>query len=244
MLRSAPRAVWLVAGLGWLIFAAGLLAFAFLYLRHGGSTVPKVRWRSRWGWGQPRWVTFQDPEGQFLLDYPSDWDMSAPFERFTRHPIGRLIAADTMALRHAHPTGLLVVIRYAAPQAMPAVEWLKLTRPDGPLKDVFGEKIQSRHAARLADRQALQVVAEGMVVDKLYRLESWFVPDGASAYRITIGAPTTEFALTAPTLRRIVTSFRFKAVSNQRSAISNQLRTSEGAVPAVERREEDLNADC
>src|SRR6266851_2135806 len=157
MSRRAPKAVWLIGGLGWLIFAAGLLAFAFLYLRHGGSTVPKVRWHS--SWGRPRWVTFRDPEGQFLLDYPSDWDMSAPFERFTRHRIGAVIAADTMALRHAYPAGLLVIIRYAAPQAIPAAGWLEMTRSDGALKDIFGEKILSRGPAHMASKEALQVVA-------------------------------------------------------------------------------------
>jgi hypothetical protein len=218
MSRRVPKGVWLIGGLGWLIFAAGILSFAFLYLRHGGSTVPKVRWRS--SWGRPRWVTFRDPEGLFLIDYPSDWDMSAPFERFTRHPIGGVLATDTMALRHAYPTGLLVIIRYAAPQPISTGDWLRKTRSDGALKDIFGEKILSRESVHLAGHEALRVVAQGRVVDKPYRLESWFVPDGANAYRLTLGAPTTEFALAAPTLHRIAASFRFKAVSVQRSAVS------------------------
>ena len=112
MSRNAPRTPRWITGLGWLIFAAGLLSFAFLFFRHGGSSVPRVRWRTRWG--RPRWVTFRDPLGRFLIDHPSDWDESAPFERFTRHPLGDLIAADTVALRHARPTGLVVVIRYTA----------------------------------------------------------------------------------------------------------------------------------
>src|SRR5439155_945930 len=82
---------------------------------HAATTVPKVRWRSRWG--QPRWLAFRDPLGQFLIDYPSDWDMSAPFERFTRHRIGNLVAVDTVAFRHAYPTGLVVVISYTAPRS-------------------------------------------------------------------------------------------------------------------------------
>jgi hypothetical protein len=222
MTPRVPKAVWLIGGLGWLLFVAGLVSFAFLYLRHGGSSIPKVRWHSRWG--RPRWVTFRDPEGQFLIDYPSDWDMSAPFERFTRHPIGGLIAADTMALRHAGPTGLLVIIRYAAPQAIPTGDWLRMTRSDGALKDIFGETILSREAVRLADHEALRVVAQGRVADKLYRLESWFVPDGASAYRLTLGAPTTEFDLAAPTLHRIVSTFRFTAAPGRPVRHSAQRR--------------------
>jgi hypothetical protein len=224
MSGRVPKAIWLIAGLGWLIFAAGILSFVFLYFRHGGTNVPKVRWRSRWG--RPHWVTFQDPEGQFLIDYPSDWDMSAPFERFTRHRIGTLIALDTMALRHAYPTGLMVIIRYVAPRPLSTAEWLKLTRPDGPLQDVFGEKILSREPAHAADHEALQVVAQGMVTDKLYRLESWFVPDGANAYRLTIGAPTKEFALAAATLHRIISTFRF-TVGGRRIS-----RLNSGAPPA------------
>ena len=64
MAGGLPRSLRLVVWLGWLIFALGLLAASFLYLRHGGSSVPKVRWRSRWG--QPRWVTFKDPLGNAL----------------------------------------------------------------------------------------------------------------------------------------------------------------------------------
>jgi hypothetical protein len=219
MSRGVSKALWWIAGLGWLIFAAGILSFAFLYLRHAGSSVPKVRWRSRWG--RPHWVTFQDPEGQFLINYPSDWEMSAPFERFTRHPIGNLIAADTMALRHADPTGLLVIIRYVAPRPLPSADWLKLAQPDGPLKDIFGEKIFSRKPARMAGHSVLQVVAQGMVTDKLYRLESWFIPDGADAYRLTIGAPTTEFAVAAPTLHRIVSTFRFTVGGRRISGVQH-----------------------
>jgi hypothetical protein len=218
--HRVPRSVWWVAGLGWLLFAAGILSFIFVYLRHGGSTVPNVRWRSRWG--QPHRVTFQDPEGKFRLDYPSDWDASAPFERFTRHRVGSLVAVDTVALRHAHPTGLAVVIRYVAPGALSTADWLKLTRPGGPLSDAFGEKITSRHPARLADHEALHVVAEGVVVDQPYRLESWLIPAGAAAYRLTIGAPTTDQAA-APILHRIAASFRLttpgaKVNSGPRSA--------------------------
>lgn len=209
MSRSAPKAVRVVTGLGWLVFAAGLLSFVFLYLRHSGSDIPRVKWKSRWSWSRPHSVTFQDPEGRFLLDYPSDWDMSAPFERFTRHRVGSLVALDTMALRHADPTGLLVVIRYVSPRSMPASEWLKLTRPPGPLADVFGEQILSRSAAPVAGRQALHINAQGMVTEVLYRLESDLIPDGATAYRLTIGAPSTKFSAAAPALHRIVSTFRF-----------------------------------
>src|SRR2546423_15287042 len=132
MAHSAPRSFRFVVWLGWLIFGAGLLSTVALYLRHGATTVPKVRWRSRWG--QPRWLAFRDPLGQFLIDYPSDWDMSAPFERFTRHRIGELVAVDTVAFRHAYPTGVVVVISYTAPRSFSASEWLNQTRPAAPLK--------------------------------------------------------------------------------------------------------------
>jgi hypothetical protein len=207
---ATPRKRRLTVWLGWLCIAVGLLAAVFLFLRHGGSSVPKVRWRSHWG--QPRWVTFRDPEGLFLIDHPSNWDVSAPFARFTRRPIGELIAVDTVAMRYTKPASLLVIIRYAAPKAMPVDQWLERARPDGPLKDAFGEKILSRQPTRLAGVRALKVVAEGPVVGRPYRLESWFVPARENAYRITIGAPTTTFDQAEPALRKIVNSFRFTPV--------------------------------
>jgi hypothetical protein len=205
MERRVPRYVWLVAGAGWLLFAAGILSFIFVYLRHSGSNVPKVRWHSRWG--QPRWITFRDPEGKFLMDYPSDWDMSAPFERFTRHRVGSLVALDTVALRHANPTGLAVIIRYVAPRALSTSDWLNLTQPAGPLSDVFGERIIARAVGRRAGREALHVTAEGVVADQPYRLESWLIPDGNQTYRITIAAPPSDYTAAAPILKRIAESF-------------------------------------
>jgi hypothetical protein len=207
MAHGLPRSLRLVVWLGWLVFALGLLAAAFLYLRHGGSSVPKVRWRSRWG--QPHWVVFRDPLGQFVINHPSDWDESAPFERFTQKPIGNLIAADTVAIRHGRPVGLLVIIRYTAPQAMPPEQWLKLARPDGLLKDQFGAKIVSREPVQFAGRKALKVVAEDSVKGETYRFESWFVPNSTNALRITIAAPAKSFIEVEPTMRRMVASFRF-----------------------------------
>jgi hypothetical protein len=206
MSRNVPRSLRWIAGLGWLLFGAGILSFIFVYLRYGGSSGPRARWRSRWG--TPRWVTFRDPLGQFLIDHPSDWDESAPFERFTRHRVGDLVAADTLALRHAHPTGLLVVIRYVAPRALTNAEWLNRTRPGGPLGDVFGEHILARGPAHLAGRSALHVTAEGMVTDRLYHLESWFLPNGGTAFRVTTGSPPADLAAAGPILGRIVSSFR------------------------------------
>jgi hypothetical protein len=208
MARGIPRSLRLTVLLGWLIFVLGLLAFAFLYLRHGGSSVPKARWRS--SWGQPHWVTFRDPLGQFVISHPSDWDESAPFERFTQRTIGSLMATDTVAIRHGRPVGLLVIIRYAAPQAMAPDQWLKLTRTDGPLKDEFGVKMLAREPVQFAGTKALKVVAEDTVKAETYRFESWFVPNGANALRITITAPANSFGEVEPRLRRMVASFRFK----------------------------------
>lgn len=209
MTRGAPKGLLIVAGLGWLIFAAGVVSFIFLYFKHGATNVPKVHWSSHWAWTRPDLETFRDPEGRFLLDYPSDWDMSAPFERFTRHRVGDLVALDTMALRHVNPTGILVIIRYVAPRPQPAKEWLKLTQAKGILADAFGDTLLSRTPTHRAGHQALQVTGTGMVADTRYRLESEFIPDGANAYRLTLGAPVTEFAAAAPALRRIASSFRF-----------------------------------
>src|SRR5689334_3291197 len=101
-----PRSLRLVRVLGWLAFGAGLLLFCALFLRFGTSSVPKARWSSRWG--QPHWITTRDPGGQFRIDYPSNWDLSTPFDRFTRHRIGRMVAVDTMAIRRGKPVGMLV----------------------------------------------------------------------------------------------------------------------------------------
>src|SRR6187200_2124193 len=94
--------------LGWVSFGLGIVMFVLLFFRFGGSNVPKTRWRSQWG--QPRWVTAREPGGQFLLDHPSDWDLSTPFERFTRRRLGSLFAVETLALRRGEPIGLFVVI--------------------------------------------------------------------------------------------------------------------------------------
>ena len=227
--RSTPRSLRFIVGMGWLMFGAGLLSFIFLFQRHGGTSVPRVRWRSRWG--QPHQVTFRDPLAQFSIDHPSDWDESAPFERFTHHKVGDLVAADTVALRHADPTGLVVVIRYTAPKPLSHAEWLKRTRPGGPLGDVFGEKILARVSSRLADHEALKVVAEGTEVDKTYRFESWLVPVGNTAFRLTIGSPVTEFARAEPTFRRIVASFRLIPLRKMSSLSVSLLRVSPGARP-------------
>ena len=142
-----------------------------------------------------------------------------------------VVAADTVALRHADPTGLVVVIRYTAPKPLSHAEWLKRTRPGGPLGDVFGEKILARVSSRLADHEALKVVAEGTEVDKTYRFESWLVPVGNTAFRLTIGSPVTEFARAEPTFRRIVASFRLIPLRKMSSLSVSLLRVSPGARP-------------
>jgi hypothetical protein len=206
MTPGPPRSLRWIVGMGWIMFAAGILSFIFLFLRHDATTVPRVRWRT--SWGRPRWVTFRDPLGRFSVDHPSDWDESAPFERFTRRRVGDLVAADTLALRHARPNGLVVIIRYVAPTTLSDAEWYRRTRPGGPLGDVFGEKILSRGKAPFAGREALHVTGEGRVTDKPYRFESWFVPAGGMAFRLTTGAPPADLAEAQPTLNRIVSSFR------------------------------------
>jgi hypothetical protein len=196
-----------IRALGWVSFGLGIVFFVLLFFRFGGSNVPKTRWRSQWG--QPHWVTGREPGGQFLLDYPSDWDLSTPFERFTRRRLGSLFAVETLALRRGDPIGLFVVIRYVAPKSRTPEEWLKETRPGGVLAEQFGAHILSQTSGQLAGIQGLRVIAEDKVREETYRFESWFLPDGESAYRLTSAAPAARYEAVDKTLDRIVASFRF-----------------------------------
>jgi hypothetical protein len=212
--------------LGWLSFGAGLLITVLLFFRHGASNVPKARWRSRWG--QPHWVTTRDPQGQFLIDYPSDWDLSTPFERFTRHRIGEYFAMDTLALRRGKPTGLLVVIRYVASGPKTAGAWFKETRRRGALADVFGAKVLEREPGQFAGVEGLHVVAEDRIADVDYRLVSWFLPAGDTALRITGAVPIKELAQVEATLQRIIASFR---LIDGKTAREGRLRSSTWIAP-------------
>jgi hypothetical protein len=203
----ASRSLRFLMGLGWVTFGTGIVIFALLFLRFGGSSAPKAKWRR--SWGQPRWVTTRDPQGKFLIDYPTDWDLSTPFERFTRHRVGSLVAMDTLALRRGDPIGLLVVLRYVAPAAKSRAEWLKETGPDGALKGAFGAKLLLRKQGQLAGVDGLHFIAEDRVADSIYHLESWFLPAGDTAYRVTAAAPREQFAAVEPMLRRMISSLRF-----------------------------------
>jgi hypothetical protein len=206
MLRRTARTGRLLNWIGWLCFAAGVLAFIFLYFRYGATSIPKVRWRSRWG--QPRRMTFRDPQGKFEIDHLSNWDVSAPFERFTRHRVGNLVRVDTVAIRRGKPIGILIILRYIAPARKSREEWLQEIRPGGSLAQEFGAKLRWRKPAELGSVPAEQVVAEDTVADTPYYLESWFLPAGAEAYRLTITAPGDQFHQVEPELRRMVASFR------------------------------------
>jgi hypothetical protein len=201
--RPSRFVVWM----GWLSFGAGLLITVLLFLRHGGSSVPKARWRSRWG--QPRWVTARDPQQLFLIDYPSNWDLSMPFERFTKHRVGEYFAMDTMAIRRGKPNGMLVIIRYVASGPKSPDAWFKETRPRGALADFFGARLLERKRGRFAGVEGLHVIAEDRITDQDYRLESWFLPAGDMAYRVTGAAPLKELAEVEPVLQRMLASFRF-----------------------------------
>jgi hypothetical protein len=193
--------------LGWVSFGLGIVMFVLLFFHFSGGGVPKTRWRSRWG--QPRWVTARDPAGQFLLDHPSDWDLSTPFERFTKRRLGSVIAVETLALRRGDPIGLFYIISYVAPTTRTAQEWLKEARSGGTLKEQFGARVLTQEPGKLAGVQGLRVIAEDRVRDKTYRFESWFLPAGDTAYRLTGAAPADQFAVVKPKLDRIVASFRF-----------------------------------
>ncbi len=226
MSQGRGRGLRSIARLGWLCFGVGILAFIYLFLRYGTSSIPKTRWRSQWG--QPHWVTFRDPAGKFLIDHSSDWDESAPFERFTRHQVGDLMAMDTVAIRRGKPIGLLILIRYVAPAARPPAEWLRQTRLNQALKHEFGLGVRTRDPGVLGGVAGLHMAGEDMVADVRYHLESWFIPAGVNAYRLTIAAPQTDFPRVEPILRRMVASFRFV----EQKKASRDMTLSESRPPA------------